>query len=81
MPCTDGGVPHHDARVDSLEARVLILEMRLNERTAQLCEVLKELQFRDTFIYSLIPQNIRDWHEEHKEFDKKRRSTVSGPKE
>jgi hypothetical protein len=67
MPCSDGGgFSHNDHR---LAGRVDMLEKRLDERTAQLCEVLKIIESKIENIYAVLPQNIRDWHEEHKKHD------------
>lgn len=81
MPCRDTGPHPETSNLDNLFKKFEEVRDRLDERTAQLCLVMDFLETHDYSVYDLIPQNIRDWHEEHKEFDKKRRSTMSGPKE
>jgi len=66
MPCYD---PRD--RDDGLQARRenSELQVRLDQRTDQLCRVLKHMEYVDKVIYDTLPEDVRQWHSKHKEFD------------
>lgn len=75
MPCFD---PRDNEQRDKDYADFRVLKREhaatlshLNERTDQLCRVMKSLEENVKHIYDTLPKDIRDWHLEHKVFDKK----------
>lgn len=67
MPCFD---PMSGAT--ELEVENVTLMGRLNRVTDKLCRVLNGLETCHKEIYNTLPDDIKTWNEEHKEFDKKR---------
>lgn len=72
MPCYDPGPTDHYCYDCGTNKN------RLDERTSQLCETLHNLEEYNKDLYViLVSKQIRDWHEQHKKFDEKRRQAKS----
>lgn len=46
---------------------------RLNARTDQLCRTLAKIEEMEPEIYTFLPADVLEWHQQHKKFDEERK--------
>jgi hypothetical protein len=69
MPCYD---PRSDEKVIQYVPDFESIK-ELNTRTADLCKVMNMLEKADKELYNKVPKRIREWHTDHKKWDKERK--------